>query len=72
MNKPPTLATGQRYLDALRAAGFSVTLSDDRKTLLVTPASQLTPYDREDIRDHKADLLDALEAEPAVKLWGTP
>ncbi len=64
--------TGQRYLAALRAAGFSVTLAVDRETLLVTPASRLTEYDRQDIREHKQAMLDALEAEPAVKLWGTP
>ncbi len=69
------MTPGQRYLDALRAVGFSVTLADDRATLLVTPASRLTDYDREDIKEHKADLVAALEfeeAEPAVKLWRTP
>ncbi len=66
------MTPGQRYLDALRAAGFSVTLSDDLQNLLVTPASRLTPYDRQDIKEHKQALVDALEAEPAVKLWRTP
>lgn len=51
-------------LDSLRRRGFVLALSDDRSKILVTPASKLTPADRQALKESREDVLAALDVWP--------
>ena len=63
-------ATLQNAFEALRAAGLTLTLTADKSSIAVQPASRLTPELRQIIRDCRTELIGWLDAanDPA-KPW---
>jgi len=54
-----------RALETIRAAGLTVSLTDDRR-LFVKPADRITDELREFVRAHRVELIESLQAEQSA------